>query len=64
MTAWLARTRLPTVSKHTVDRLIPDESMNGLVRGQKTVTTIPGKNGKRADDLLDRQFTAPRRPSS
>jgi hypothetical protein len=34
--------------------------MNGLVRGRKTVTTIPAKNGVRAGDMLNRQFTAPR----
>jgi putative transposase len=60
MTAWLARCGFGDVSKHTVDRVMRDEGMNGLVRGRKTVTTIPGKNGKRAGDLLNRQFTAPR----
>ena len=60
MTAWLARTGFPTVSKHTVDRLMRDEGMAGLVRGRKTVTTIPVKNGTRAGDMLNRQFTAPR----
>jgi putative transposase len=60
MTAWLARSGFPEVSKHTVDRVMRDEGMNGLVRGRKTVTTIPGKDGKRAGDLLNRQFTAPR----
>jgi transposase InsO family protein len=60
MTAWLARTGFPDVSKHTVDRVMRAEGMNGLVRGRKTVTTIPAKNGKRAGDLLNRQFTAPR----
>jgi transposase InsO family protein len=59
MTAWLARSGFPDISKHTVDRVMRDEGMNGLVRGRKTVTTIPGKNGKRAGDLLNRQFTAP-----
>jgi transposase InsO family protein len=33
--------------------------MNGLVRGRKTRTTIPAKDGKRAGDLLNRDFTAP-----
>jgi transposase InsO family protein len=60
MTAWLARSGFGDVSKHTVDRVMRDEGMNGLVRGRKTVTTIPGENGKRAGDLLNRQFTAPR----
>lgn len=60
MTAWLARSGFPNVSKHTVDRVMRAEGMNGLVRGRKTTTTIPAKNGKRAGDLLNREFTAPR----
>jgi len=31
--------------------------MNGMVRGHKTRATIPGKDGKRAGDLLNRDFT-------
>lgn len=60
MTAWLARSGFPDVSKHSVDRLMRDENMNGLVRGRKTLTTIPAKNGLRASDMLNRHFTAPR----
>lgn len=57
MTAWLARNGFPTVSKHTVDRLMRQEGMNGLVRGRKTRTTIPAKDGgRRAGDLLNRRF--------
>ena len=59
MTAWLARNGFPGMSKHTVDRLMRDEGMAGLVRGRSTRTTIPGKDGKRAGDLLNRDFTAP-----
>jgi putative transposase len=59
MTAWLARNGFEDVSKHTVDRVMRDEGMNGLVRGRKTRTTIPGKDGHRAGDLLNRDFTAP-----
>ena len=33
-----------------------DEGMNGLVRGRKVRTTISGKDGRRAADLLNRQF--------
>ena len=47
------------MSTHTVDRLMRDEGMAGLVRGRSTRTTIPGKDGKRAGDLLNRDFTAP-----
>ena len=63
MTRWLGRTGLPGVSKHTVDRLMRDEGMRGLVRGRKTRTTIAGKDTQRAADLLNRQFrtSAPNR---
>ena len=57
MTAWLGG--FDGISEHTVDRLMRDEGMNGLVRGRKTRTTIPGKDGNRAGDLLNRDFTAP-----
>jgi transposase InsO family protein len=62
MTAWLTRSGVD-ISKHTVDRLMRDEGMNGLVRGRTTRTTIPAKNGVRAKDLLNRDFrtTAPNR---
>jgi putative transposase len=33
--------------------------MNGIRRGRAARTTIPGKDGRRAGDLLDRDFTAP-----
>lgn len=56
MTAWLARNGFPEVSKHTVDRLMRDEHMHGLVRGRKTRTTIAGKDAQRAADLLKRDF--------
>ena len=59
MTAWLTRKECTDVSKHTVDRLMRDEGMNGLIRGRQTRTTIAGKDGHRAGDLLDRVFTAP-----
>jgi hypothetical protein len=58
MTAWLGRNGFPGVSKHTVDRLMRDEGMNGLVRGRSTRTTVPAKTGgRRAADLLNRQFS-------
>ena len=56
MTAWLDRTTFPGISKHTVDRLMTAEGMNGLVRGRRTCTTIPGKDSRRAEDLLNRHF--------
>jgi len=54
MTVWLRRNGFPEASKHTVDRLMRAEGMNGPVRGRKTRTTIPGKDGRRARDLLNR----------
>jgi transposase InsO family protein len=56
MTVWLRRNGFPEASKHTVDRLMRAEGMNGLVRGRKTRTTIPRKDGRRARDLLNRDF--------
>ncbi len=63
MTAWLARSGFEAISKHTVDRLMRDEGMTGLIRGRKARTTIPAKNGVRAGDLLNRDFhtSAPNR---
>ena len=55
----LRRNGFPEASKHTVDRLMREEGMNGLIRGRKTRTTIPGKDGRRARDLLNRDFSAP-----
>ena len=60
MTAWRARTGFANVSKYTVGRVMRDEGMTGLVRGRKTVTTIPVKNGIGTGDMLNRQFTASR----
>lgn len=43
----------------TVDRLMHDEGLSGVIRGGKHRTTIPGgKDSRRAPDLLDRNFTA------
>jgi transposase InsO family protein len=43
----------------TVDRLMRELGMNGVRRGKGVRTTVPAKDGKRAGDLLDRDFTAP-----
>lgn len=43
----------------TIDRLMGDEGMSGVVRGKRHRTTIQGgKNSTRAPDLLDRDFTS------
>jgi transposase InsO family protein len=58
MTAYLRR-QGHQVAACTVDRLMGDESLSGVVRGRKHRTTIPGgKDSRRAPDLLDRDFTA------
>lgn len=61
MTAWLNRQLTaegrPPVSKHTVDRLMRQLGMRGLVRGRGVRTTVPaGDGGRRAADLLQRRF--------
>jgi putative transposase len=61
MTDWLNRGlaadgAAPT-SKHTVDRLMRQLGMRGLVRGRGVRTTVPaGGGGRRAADLLQRRF--------
>jgi putative transposase len=47
------------VAACTVDRLMRDEGMSGVIRGRKHRTTIPGgKDSRRAPDLLDRDSSA------
>jgi putative transposase len=58
MTHWLRR-QGHEVAFCTVDRLMRDLGMNGVRRGKTVRTTIPAKDGHRAGDLLDRDFTAP-----
>ncbi|MGF7122737.1 hypothetical protein J2X34_003161 [Rhodococcus sp. BE178] len=58
MTAYLRRNG-HQVAACTVDRLMSDEGLSGIVRGRRHRTTIRGgKNSRRAPDLLDRDFTA------
>jgi len=42
----------------TVDRLMTDLGRNGIRRGKGVRTTVPAKDGNRAEDLLNRDFTA------
>jgi putative transposase len=58
MTALLRR-RGMKVAHCTVDRLMRELGMQGVRRAKTPRTTIPGKDGTRAGDLLDRDFTAP-----
>jgi transposase InsO family protein len=47
------------VSYDTTDRLMKTLGRNGVRRGRAVRTTIPAKDGTRAGDLLNRDFTAP-----
>ena len=58
MTAQLRRTTLPTVSAGAVDRAMRTLGLAGVRRDKGIRTTIPAKDGTRAGDLLDRDFTA------
>lgn len=42
----------------TVDRIMRELGMNGVVRGRRHRTTIPAKDGVRAGDRLNRDFEA------
>jgi putative transposase len=57
MTA-LVRRSLPTASPGSVDRAMRSLDLQGVRRSKGIRTTIPAKDGKRAGDLLNRDFTA------
>lgn len=59
MTALLRRTVDQDISTGSVDRAMRTLGHNGIRRDKGIRTTIPAKDGKRAGDLLDRDFTAP-----
>jgi transposase InsO family protein len=46
------------VARCTVDRAMRALGRNGVRRGKAPRTTVPGKDGNRAGDLLDRDFAA------
>ena len=46
------------VGRCTVERLMRAADLHGVVRGRAKRTTIPGKDGTRAGDLVNRAFTA------
>lgn len=58
MTA-LVRRMLPEASSGSVDRGMRLLGLSGVLRAKGVRTTIPAKDGKRAGDLLNRDFTAP-----
>lgn len=58
MTA-LVRRHVPEATAGSVDRAMRSLGLSGIRRTKKLRTTIPAKDGRRAGDLLDRNFTAP-----
>lgn len=54
MWKWLQRLGFLNVARCTVERLMKRLGTKGLVRGKTKRTTVPGKNGKRAGDRLNR----------
>ena len=58
MTAHLRRTGMPEASAGSVDRAMRTLGLTGVRRDKGIRTTIPAKDGIRAGDLLDRDFTA------
>jgi transposase InsO family protein len=58
MTAYMRRTAVPDASAGAVDRAMRTLGLQGVRRVKKVRTTIPDRDGKRAGDLLDRDFTA------
>jgi len=60
MTALIRRTRITDASWGGIDRAMRVLGLSGVRRDKGVRTTIPGKDGVRAGDLLNRDFTAPR----
>lgn len=60
MTAFIRRTTLRDVSRGAVDRAMRALGLSGVTRAKAIRTTIPAKDGVRAGNLLNRDFTAPR----
>ena len=59
MTAFVRRHHLPQASWGAVDRAMRQLGLSGVRRDKKLRTTIPAKDGVRAGDLLNRDFSAP-----
>ena len=57
MTAAIRR-RVPGATRGAVDRAMRSLGLAGVRRGRAARTTIPGRDGNRAGDLLNRDFTA------
>jgi hypothetical protein len=61
MTALIRRTTVPAASRGAIDRAMRALGLTGIRRDKGVRTTIPAKDGIRAGDLLNQDFTAPRR---
>ncbi|WP_443053040.1 IS3 family transposase [Streptomyces sp. FXJ1.172] len=48
------------VARCTVERLMRDLGLEGVIRGQRRRTTVPEPSAPRLPDLVDREFTASR----
>ncbi|MCC8249770.1 IS3 family transposase [Saccharothrix luteola] len=58
---WITlRQRGITVARCTVEQLMRELGLSGVMRGRPRRTTIPARDGCRARDLVDRDFTAGR----
>ena len=53
---WLQNNGFPDIARCTVERLMKELGYQGVRRGKGTVTTRAGRD-KKADDLVNRQFT-------
>ncbi len=60
MTALIRHTAIPDASRGAVDRAMRTLGLSGITRAKAIRTTIQSKDGMRAGDLLNRDFTAPR----
>ncbi|WP_426623752.1 IS3 family transposase [Leifsonia sp. McL0607] len=60
MTALIRRTAISDASRGAVDRAMRVLGLSGITRAKAIRTTIQAKDGVRAGDLLNRDFTAPR----
>lgn len=59
MTAYIRRTAIADASRGAVDRAMSALGLQGITRAKAIRTTILAKDGIRAGDLLNRDFTAP-----
>jgi transposase InsO family protein len=58
VTAWLRANGRPEVAHCAVARALKAMGHRGIRRGRRVRTTVPAKDGRRAGDLLNRDFTA------